>query len=347
MINRPKGTNDLLPKDAYKWHYIEKSARDIAKLFNAKEVRTPIFEHTELFLRGVGEGTDIVNKEMYTFLDKGGRSITLKPEGTAPAVRAYIENSLGNEALPLKMYYISPIFRYERPQAGRFRQHHQFGVEMVGSHSPKMDVEAILLADRFLNDLGIKNVMLNINSIGCSECRSKYITALKEYYKNHLDSLCGDCKNRYDSNLLRLLDCKVEGCAPFKAEAPSILDYLCDSCENHFSTVKKLLDSADVKYVINNRLVRGLDYYNNTVFEFLSLEKGKENTAICAGGRYDSLIETIGGKSAPSVGFGCGIERLLLAMESADIEIENDELLDVYIVKIGLEDNDIDVLTAL
>ena len=329
MINIPKGTKDVLPADSYKWQYLESKARETARLFNLKEIRTPVFEHTELFQRGVGDTTDIVTKEMYTFKDKGDRSITLKPEGTAGAVRSFIENGLGNGVLPAKMYYITPAFRYERPQAGRLREFHQFGVEVFGSASAQTDAETICMADTLLKKLGL-NVCLKINSIGCPTCRAAYNKALKEFFAPHLDELCHDCKTRYDKNPLRLLDCKEENCKKINATAPRILDYLCEDCSAHFEEVKACLQLAGIEYEIDPRIVRGLDYYTRTVFEFVSNSIGAQGT-VCAGGRYDGLIEELGGKPTPAVGFAAGLERLLIVMENTGVEIPNAEQPTVYI----------------
>ncbi len=329
MIYIPKGTKDVLPQDAYKWQYVEGMARDVAKLFNLKEIRTPTFEHTELFQRGVGDTTDIVTKEMYTFKDKGDRSITLKPEGTAGAVRAFIENGLAGGVLPAKMYYITPAFRYERPQAGRLREFHQFGVEIFGAASAQTDAEAILMADTLLKKLGL-NVALKLNSIGCKTCRAAYNKALKEFFAPHLDGLCHDCKTRYEKNPLRLLDCKEEGCKKINAAAPTILEYLCDDCAAHFEEVKTCLDLSGIAYEIDSRIVRGLDYYTRTVFEFVSTSIGAQGT-VCAGGRYDGLIEELGGKAMPAVGFAAGIERLLIVMEQTGVEIPEEAKPVVYL----------------
>ena len=315
MINIPKGTKDVLPQDSYKWQYVESAARAVAQLFQLKEIRTPTFEHTELFQRGVGDTTDIVTKEMYTFKDKGDRSITLKPEGTAGAVRAFIENGLANGVLPAKMYYITPAFRYERPQAGRLREFHQFGVEIFGAKSAQTDAESIVMADTLLKKLGLQ-VKLCINSIGCPTCRAAYNKALKDFFAPKLDSLCYDCKTRFEKNPLRLLDCKEASCKEINANAPSILDHLCDDCRAHFEEVKACLDLAGVAYEIDSRIVRGLDYYTRTVFEFVSTAIGAQGT-VCAGGRYDGLIEELGGNPMPAVGFAAGIERLLIVMQAA------------------------------
>lgn len=331
MINIPKGTKDVLPSESYKWHYIENVAKEVASTFGIREIRTPVFEHTEVFLRGVGDTTDIVNKEMYTFLDKGERSITLKPEGTAGVCRSFIENGLANNPQPTKMFYITPVFRYERPQAGRLREHHQFGVEIYGSPEPSVDAEIILVAKSIFDKLGITNLELNLNSIGCKHCRAQYNKALKEYLKGNLESMCGTCKERYEKNPLRILDCKENSCLEIKKNAPIILDYLCDDCKNHFNKLQELLKSVDVEFKINPMIVRGLDYYTRTVFEFVSTTIGAKGT-VCGGGRYDGLTESLGGKSVQSAGFGMGLERLILQLESMGIEIPNTERTKVLIV---------------
>ena len=335
MISIPKGTKDVLPADAYKWHFVEDTARKIAARYNLKEIRTPVFEHTELFLRGVGDTTDIVNKEMYTFLDKGDRSITLKPEGTAGVVRAFIENGLAGGALPLKMYYITPVFRYERPQAGRLREHHQFGVEIFGGKGPETDAEVILLARDYIAALGVEGVELNINSIGCKHCRPKFNEALKEYLRPHLPEMCGTCNARFEKNPLRILDCKEEACAKINEGAPRSIDYLCDECREHFEKLCAILDSCGVKYKINPKLVRGLDYYSKTVFEFVSTAIGSQGTVL-GGGRYDTLIENLGGPSVPAIGFGSGIERMLLVLENTGKNIPQEPPLGVYVA--GLDE---------
>lgn len=334
MINIPKGTKDVLPADSYKWQYVEGVARETARLFNLKEIRTPVFEHTELFLRGVGDTTDIVTKEMYTFRDKGDRSITLKPEGTAGAARSFIENGLAGGVLPAKMYYIIPAFRYERPQAGRLREFHQFGVEIFGAEGADTDAEVIALADSLLKNLGLR-VKLHINSIGCPACRAAYNKALREYFSPHLEELCYDCKTRFEKNPLRLLDCKEEGCRKINAAAPTILEYLCPDCAAHFEALKTYLSLAGIAYEIDPRIVRGLDYYTRTVFEFVSDDIGAQGT-VCGGGRYDGLIAELGGAPAPAVGFAAGIERLLLVMEATGVEIPRPEGPTAYLA--GLDD---------
>lgn len=334
MVSIPKGTKDVLPNESYKWQYIEKTAREVAEKFNVKEIRTPTFEHTEVFLRGVGETTDIVNKEMYTFFDKGNRSITLKPEGTAGVARAFVENGMKSYALPVKLYYLTQCFRYERPQAGRLREFHQFGVEMLGADTPDTDAEAILLAKTFLDKLGVKNLTLYINSIGCKECRAKYHEALKNYLKGHYDELCDLCKDRFEKNPLRILDCKNPECKKITEGAPKILDYLCDDCKAHFNKVQSLLTACGVEYKIDANIVRGLDYYTKTVFEFVSENIGAQGT-VCGGGRYDKLISEFGGGDVPGVGFAVGIERLLLLLESTGVEIPDSNKVKIYLAPMG------------
>ena len=345
MINIPKGTKDVLPQESYKWHYVEDLARKTAKDFCASEIRTPTFEHTELFLRGVGGTTDIVNKEMYTFEDKGGRSITLKPEGTAGVARAFIENSLYAGAQPTKMYYITPVFRYERPQAGRLREHHQFGVEYYGSDSPYADVEVMMIAKTFFDRLGIKKLQLNINSIGCRKCRKDYNEALKEYLRFKLDKMCPTCRERFEKNPLRILDCKEEGCKAITAGAPVILDYLCDDCRAHHESVCAQLTKLGIDFKVNPHIVRGLDYYTRTVFEFISSDIGAQGT-VSGGGRYNDLIEDVGGKPCPAVGFGMGLERLILTMEALGLPFGEANVPDVYIAPLCDEAKDEAMLIA-
>lgn len=325
-IQAPKGTKDMLPQDAYKWHYVEGVLREVSKSFGVREIRTPIFEHTELFLRGVGETTDIVQKEMYTFNDKGDRSITLKPEGTAPTVRAFIENRLFNEAQPTKLYYIIPCFRYENVQKGRLRQFHQYGVEVFGSKEPSIDAEVISLAMEALKKLGLKSLSLNINNLGCPNCRPKYNEALKKYLEENYDNLCNVCKTRFEKNPMRILDCKEKTCKEITKNAPIILDYICDECDSHFTEVKGYLDALNIKYNIDPGIVRGLDYYTKTIFEILN-----DDFTVCGGGRYDKLIEEIGGPEMPAVGFGLGLERLIMTLEKEGIEIPKEDVIELYI----------------
>lgn len=329
-----KGTKDVLPKDAYKNQYIESTALDVAERFGYKEIRTPVFEHTELFQRGVGDTTDVVQKEMYTFDDKGGRSITLRPEGTAGAARSYLENGLCNEALPQKVCYITSCYRYEKPQAGRLREFHQFGIECFGTSSPLADAEIIALASTIFNELGVKDLSLEINSIGCPECRAKYHEALKEYFRERKDELCDTCNERLERNPMRILDCKSPICSEIAKDAPVVLDYLCDECREHFEAVKGYLTAQNIEFTVNPHIVRGLDYYTKTVFEFVSNSIGAQGT-VCGGGRYDGLIEELGGQKTPSLGFGMGLERLMLLMEAQDCEFPQDKVPDLFIVALG------------
>ena len=329
-----KGTKDVLPKDVHKNQYIEATALDIASKFGYKEIRTPVFEHTELFQRGVGDTTDVVQKEMYTFDDKGGRSITLRPEGTAGAVRSYLENGLCNEALPQKVCYLISCYRYEKPQAGRLREFHQFGVECFGSASPLADAEIIALAKSLFDTLGVKDLSLEINSIGCPTCRAEYHKALKEYFSSRKDELCNTCKSRLDRNPMRILDCKSPICHEIAEGAPVVIDYLCDECKEHFENVQKYLKAQNIEYTINPQIVRGLDYYTKTVFEFVSNSIGAQGT-VCGGGRYDGLVEELGGQHTPSLGFAMGIERLMLLMEAQGCEFPEAEKPDLFIVALG------------
>lgn len=334
MITLPKGTKDMLPSEAYKWHYVEDIARKTAATFGFKEIRTPMFEHTELFLRGVGETTDIVTKEMYTFDDKGGRSMTLRPEGTAGVARCFVENGLQQLVMPMKAYYIASVFRYEKPQNGRLREHHQFGVECYGSDSPSADAEVIALASSFLKKVGLKSIELNINSIGCPTCRANYNKALKEYIGANLHNMCGQCQTRFEKNPLRILDCKEEKCKAITKNAPLITDFLCDDCREHFTKVQSILTSMGIEYKVNPSIVRGLDYYTRTVFEFVSTDIGAQGT-VCGGGRYNNLVEEVGGKPTPAVGFGLGLERLLLVLENTNSLSATPEHIDLYIAPIG------------
>ncbi len=313
MINIPKGCKDVLPQEAPLWQRIERAARETAKIYGFGEIRTPTFEQTELFARGVGDTTDVVTKEMYTFLDKGGRSMTLRPEGTAGVARAFLENGLAGGAMPFKAYYLISAFRYERPQAGRLREFHQFGAELYGSALPAADAEVISFAHAFLARVGIGGVKLKLNSIGCPACRAKYGEALKAYFRPHIDEMCADCRIRLDKNPMRILDCKTEGCRKFTKDAPAITDFLCDECRSHFEAVQDLLRSADIPFELDARIVRGLDYYSRTVFEFTSDALGAQSTVL-GGGRYDGLLAQLGAKPTPAVGFAAGIERLLMVL---------------------------------
>lgn len=330
----PRGTTDILPADARRWSVLERALRDVCDLYGYGEIRTPIFEHTELFARGIGSGTDIVEKEMYTFEDRGERSLTLRPEGTAGAVRAYLERRLDAEAQPVKLYYSGPMFRYERPQAGRTRQFHQLGVECIGSADPAADVEVIAVLVALFRRLGLTEYEIQLNSIGCPDCRPAYVQKLKQALEPVRDSLCKSCQDRFERNTLRLLDCKRESCQELTKDVPLILDSLCGPCEDHFQQVRGYLDEVGIEYTINQRLVRGLDYYTRTVFEFVSPELGAQD-ALGGGGRYDVLVETLGGPPTPAVGFAAGMERILLA---ASLEDEAAAApVDTYVVTLGDE----------
>lgn len=330
----PRGTTDILPADARRWSVLERALRDVCDLYGYGEIRTPIFEHTELFARGIGSGTDIVEKEMYTFEDRGERSLTLRPEGTAGAVRAYLERRLDAEAQPVKLYYSGPMFRYERPQAGRTRQFHQLGVECIGSADPAADVEVIAVLVALFRRLGLTEYEIQLNSIGCPDCRPAYVQKLKQALEPVRDSLCKSCQDRFERNTLRLLDCKRESCRELTKDVPLILDSLCGPCEDHFQQVRGYLDEVGIEYKINQRLVRGLDYYTRTVFEFVSPELGAQD-ALGGGGRYDVLVETLGGPPTPAVGFAAGMERILLA---ASLEDEAAAApVDTYVVTLGDE----------
>ncbi len=336
LTHSPKGTKDIFGDEMPLWHSVENKIRALCQSFGIEEIRTPIFEHTELFLRSVGDTTDIVQKEMYTFDDKAGRSITLKPESTAGVARAYIEHGMFNNPQPTKLYYISPTFRYENTQAGRQRQFHQFGIEMFGSYSPALDAEVISAAAQLMESFNIKDIELRINSLGGPECRAKYNKALKEFIGSNLDGLCKECKARYDKNPLRVLDCKEEGCKKIIAGAPSILDCLGPECKEHFETLKSILDSMGIKYVVDPQIVRGLDYYTRTVFEFVTTSIGAQST-VCGGGRYDNLIEECGGPKTGAVGFGLGMERLMLTLQAQNGQSEFKPYRDIFIGSMGNE----------
>ncbi|MGB9608542.1 MAG: histidine--tRNA ligase [bacterium] len=312
-FNAPRGTKDILPPESAIWQYIENLFRQTAETFGYREIRTPTFEDVGLFARGIGEDTDIVSKEMYVFQDKGGRTLALRPEGTASVVRAYIEHGLYINQPFAKFYYITSLFRYERPQAGRFREHHQLGVEAIGSKSPYLDAEVIYLAHRFLELLGIKEKELHLNSVGCPLCRPRYLERLKEYLAPHKKELCEDCQRRLEHNPLRVLDCKRETCQSITSQVPPIYDFLCPDCASHFNKLQELLTSLDIAFKLNPRLVRGLDYYTKTAFEIISTKLGAQNS-VCGGGRYDGLVEELGGPSVPAVGMGMGLERILIAL---------------------------------
>lgn len=315
-INRAvKGTADVLPEDSCKWQLIESRMLETARLYGFKEIRIPVFEHTEVFLRSVGETTDVVQKEMYTFDDKGGRSVTLRPEFTAGVIRSAVENGLVNGALPVKAAYIGGCYRYEKPQAGRLREFHQFGVECIGSAEPAADAEVIALAQQVLGAVGIEKISLEINSIGCKECRADYLAALRAYFTENTEELCATCRDRLERNPMRILDCKSPVCGKIAAAAPVVTDYLCDDCRDHFETVQKYLKAAGIEFTVNPRIVRGLDYYTRTVFEFVSGEIGAQST-VCGGGRYDGLVKEMGGPALPSLGFAMGLERIMLLLEA-------------------------------
>ena len=335
-VSGPRGTQDVSPYESYKWIQLENKLREVVDQYGFKEIRTPTFEHTELFLRGVGDTTDIVNKEMYTFEDKGKRSITLRPEGTASTVRSVLEKGTLNEGLPLKAYYILSCFRYEKPQAGRLREFHQLGIELFGAQDYTADAEVIAVAAKILKDLGLDNVKLYINSIGCPNCRPAYHDKLKAYFAGHKDQLCEDCKNRLEKNPLRILDCKEEKCARIAKDAPVGLDNLCDECKEHFEGLQKTLQAMGIEYQINTKIVRGLDYYTKTVFEFVYDGIGAQGT-VCGGGRYDGLFEELGGNHTPAVGFGMGIERLLLTLEAEGKSLGEDSRPDIFFAGIGEE----------
>lgn len=334
ITKKIKGTEDVLPKQSYRWQFIEKIMREESKAYGFKEIRTPVFEHTELFARGVGQTTDVVQKEMYTFTTKGGESVTLRPEGTAGAARAVLEHALDNEGLPIKASYFVSCYRYEKPQAGRLREFHQFGLEEYGTQSPAADAELICAAQSVLDRLGLNQIHLELNSIGCPECRAKYNQALREYFGQFKDRLCDTCLSRLEKNPMRLLDCKSPQDQELAKDAPKITDYLCEECENHFSEVKRYLDSAGVEYTVNPKIVRGLDYYTKTVFEFVTDCIGAQGT-VCGGGRYDGLIEELGGKHMPSLGFAMGLERLLMVMDAQGINIPDDDKCALYIATMG------------
>ncbi len=317
MINVPKGTKDMLPRESHKWQAIERAAKKVTALYNVKQIRTPVFEHAELFLRSIGDSTDIVNKEMYIFEDKGGRKMALRPEGTAGVVRSVLENNIC-ESVPQKLFYIESVYRYEQPQAGRYREHHQFGAEFFGSELPCFEIELLSMAHMFLREIGFSDLRLRINSIGCEKCRAQFNKALREFLASVNDKICGDCKRRAEQNPLRTLDCKVPSCREAYKAAPRIKDYLCDDCKAHHAQVLKGLDAAGVNYFADENLVRGLDYYTRTVFEFCD-----GDLAVLGGGRYDGLCEQLGGKHMPCVGFGCGIERLIAAAESRGIAFDD------------------------
>lgn len=334
MIKKPRGTEDILPNDSKIWRLIENTAHEICAKYGYKEIRTPVFEDTSLFSRGVGDTTDVVQKEMYTFNDKGGRSITLRPEGTASLVRSYIENSLYANSQPTKLYYLISCYRYEKPQSGRLREFHQFGLECFGSDSSATDAEIITLAFDFFKTLGVKDLSLNLNSIGCEKCKPKYNEELKKYFSSHIDKLCDTCKDRLEKNPMRIIDCKSPVCQEVCADAPRMIDYLCEDCDSHFNQLTSYLDKLNIKYTIDPNIVRGLDYYTRTVFEISSDALGAQST-VCGGGRYNGLVEELGGKPTPGIGFAMGIERLILILKSQGIELGESLGPNIFVASIG------------
>lgn len=337
MIQKPKGTKDILPDEVYKWQYIESKIKDIFENAGMKEIRVPVFEHTELFSRGVGETTDVVQKEMYTFEDKGGRSITLRPEGTAGVVRSYIENGMASQPTPIKLWYEMAMYRYENVQKGRLREFRQIGTEVFGTSSYLADVECIMLGVKIFKELNIPNIKLNLNSIGCPECRRKYQEALREFIRPNLEKYCDTCKTRFEKNPMRILDCKEKKCKEMNQGAPIILDYLCDDCREHFDKVKKMLTDLGVDFEIDAGIVRGLDYYTRTVFEFVSEDDG---LTVLGGGRYDGLVKEVGGQDTPAVGFAMGAERLLEVFERYNKDVVKPKVMDLYVANIGEKANE-------
>ena len=337
MIQKPKGTKDILPDEVYKWQYIESKIKYIFENAGMKEIRVPVFEHTELFSRGVGETTDVVQKEMYTFEDKGGRSITLRPEGTAGVVRSYIENGMASQPTPIKLWYEMAMYRYENVQKGRLREFRQIGTEVFGTSSYLADVECIMLGVKIFKELNIPNIKLNLNSIGCPECRRKYQEALREFIRPNLEKYCDTCKTRFEKNPMRILDCKEKKCKEMNQGAPIILDYLCDDCREHFDKVKKMLTDLGVDFEIDAGIVRGLDYYTRTVFEFVSEDDG---LTVLGGGRYDGLVKEVGGQDTPAVGFAMGAERLLEVFERYNKDVAKQKVMDLYVANIGEKANE-------
>jgi histidyl-tRNA synthetase len=334
VLKSPRGTLDVLPAQIKKWQYIESVIRDITSKSGFNEIRFPTFEYTELFSRGVGDTTDVVQKEMYTFEDRGGRSITLRPEGTASTVRLFIQNGLFNEPLPQKLYYIISCFRGERPQAGRLREFHQFGAELFGSACAAADTEVISLAATLLSRLGLKQIRLEINSIGCPECRKSYHEALKKYFNSQKEQLCGTCADRLERNPMRILDCKNDSCKAVAKSAPVVLDYICEECSEHFDEVKSRLEALNISYTINPKIVRGLDYYTRTVFEFIDNE---QELTVCGGGRYDGLVSLLGGNETPALGFGMGLERILMLMDSQNCAFPEENNNRIFFATMGRE----------
>ena len=335
MIQKPKGTKDLLPSESYKWQEVETKVKNVLESYNFKEIRVPVFEHTELFQRGVGETTDVVQKEMYTFDDKGGRSITLRPEGTAGVVRAYLENGMGSLPSPVKLWYNMGMYRYENVQKGRLREFHQIGAELIGSGSYLADVDVILMANNIFKALNIPGIKLNLNSIGCPKCRGEYQKILKEFIGKNLNDYCDTCKTRFEKNPMRILDCKEKRCKEFNQGAPMMIDYLCDECKEHFEKVKEFLTALNVKFEIDSGIVRGLDYYTKTVFEFID---GDSGLTVLGGGRYDGLVQEFGGQPTPAVGFATGVERLM-EMYNVNNPDAEEKKVDLYILSLGNEES--------
>ena len=336
MYQAPRGTSDIVPEEQLYWRYVEQRAAALCQLYGYERIDSPAFEETKLFTRSVGQGTDIVEKEMYTFADKGGKKITLRPEGTAPVCRAYLEHGLHNLSQPVKLYYFASIFRYERPQAGRLRQHHQFGCEAIGDDDPALDAEAIDMAWQFFLSLGLHHLSLQLNSIGCKGCRPSYLAILKDYYAPHTEELCPDCKTRFNRNPLRLLDCKKPSCQRIANSAPKSVDHLCPECDTHFGRLQKYLNLLRLPFQINHRLVRGLDYYTRTVFE-IQPEAGGAQSTLGGGGRYDDLIEELGGRPTPAIGFAAGIERIILNLKKQGVPVPALPSPQVFIAYIGDE----------
>ena len=333
-VQRPKGTQDVVPSQMYKWNTVEGIVKDTASAYGFREIRIPTFEDTALFVRSVGDTTDVVQKEMYSVTAKGDADFTLRPEGTAGTIRALIENGILNEGFPQKVFYVLSCFRHEKPQAGRLREFHQFGVEMAGTKDPRADTEVISLAKSIIDTAGLRGIKLFINSIGCPECRAKYHAALKEYFAGRADELCDTCRGRLEKNPMRILDCKSPICSEIAEGAPVILDYLCDDCREHFEKLQQYLTAMDIKFEINPKIVRGLDYYTKTVFEFVTTDIGAQGT-VCGGGRYDGLIETLSGKPCPALGFAMGLERLILTMEKQGLDFAAEDTCDIYIASMG------------
>ena len=336
IMQKPKGTKDLLPDESYKWQFVERKVAKVLENYGFKEIRVPVFEYTELFQRGVGETTDVVQKEMYTFDDKGGRSITLRPEGTAGAVRAYLENGMASKPSPVKLYYNMGMYRYENVQKGRLREFHQIGAELIGASSYLADVDTILMAKSIFDTLNIPDIKLNINSIGCPKCRGEYQKKLREFIGNNLDVYCDTCKTRFEKNPMRILDCKEKKCKELNVGAPMMIDYLCEECNEHFENVKSALNAAGVAFEVDSSIVRGLDYYTKTVFEFVD---DKTGLTVLGGGRYDGLVEEFGGTPTPAVGFATGVERLMEMFEATNNQEVKENVPDLYIVSCGEKEN--------